>query len=430
MSFDWGPGGPERIRPGLERIREAARRTGHPERSFPALHIAGTNGKGSTACFCESILIRLLPDPVGLYTSPHLLSPTERIRVAGTEIPQETFERKMREAKRLSREVAGAVGEPLSWFEAMTWVAFDWFRRRGVGLAVLETGLGGRWDATAICRPVVSVITGIGLEHREWLGATLPEIAAEKAGILREGIPAIFGTVPAAARRVLLRTARDRSSPVWEAGRDLTWKRDASGALDIVLPDGVTVRAAHLGLPGRYQEGNAALACAATWRVARSRGIPAARFRKAAREGLARARLPGRYARLPGTARPSVWVDGGHNPDAAAALARELGTKIPGKPTIALWSMLRDKDARRFVRVLAPSIDGWVPYRMEQERAAPLDALVGVLRTLRVPVRPADRFPEGMRIARAWAGRAGRVLVCGSLMAAADAYRHRAESLP
>lgn len=425
MRVDWGPGGPERIRPGLDRILEAARRTGHPEDSVPAVHIAGTNGKGSTACFCESILSRLLPGPVGLYTSPHLLSPTERIRIGGVRIPPETFARKMREAKRLSREVADAVGEPLSWFEALTWAAFDWFRGQGVELAVLETGLGGRWDATSICRPVVSVITGIGLEHRDWLGSTLPQIAAEKAGILREGVPAVLGILPPAARRVLLRTARERSCPVWDAGRDLAWKRDASGVLEVLLPGGVAVRTAHLGLPGRFQEGNAALACAAAWNVAQSREIPPGRFRKAAREGLSRARLPGRYARLPGSLHPAVWVDGGHNPDAAAALALELGPANPGRPTIALWSMLRDKDARRFVRNLASSIDGWVPYRLEQERAAPFEALVKVLRSLRLPWRPADRFSEGWTIARDWAGRTGRVLVCGSLMAAADAYRYR-----
>jgi len=425
MSLVWGPGGPERIRPGLDRILDAVERTGHPERSFPALHIAGTNGKGSTAVFCESILSRLLPEPVGLYTSPHLLSPTERIRVSGTEIPSDAYRREMSAAERLSRAVCASVGEPLSWFEAITWAAFDWFRKRGVGLAILEAGLGGRWDATSICRPAVTVITGVGLDHREWLGTTLREIAAEKAGILRDGIPVVLGTLPPSARRVIRRTAGERRCPIWEAGRNLTWERDPAGRTTVSLPGEGSVRNARLGMRGGFQAGNAALACAAAWSIARSRGIPASRFRTAAREGLEAAHLPGRFAPMRGASDRGVWVDGGHNPDAAAAIARELGPRIPGKPTVALWSMLRDKDSRRYVRMLAPSIDGWVPYPLEQERAAPLEALVSVLRGHRVPWRAAEGFHDGWRIARKWAGRAGRVIVCGSLMAAADAYRAR-----
>lgn len=425
MSTVWGPGGRDHIRPGLDRILEALERTGHPERSFRSLHIAGTNGKGSTAFFCESILSRILGPPIGLYTSPHLLSPTERIRVAGTDIPPEALDEEMNAASRVSRRVAETVGDPLSWFEEMTWAAFDWFRKRKVGLAILETGLGGRWDATSACLPAACVITNVGLDHREWLGATLPEIAAEKAGILRNGIPVVLGPLRPSARRVILRMSRKLGCPVWESGREVTWEKIPRGRLTIRLPGGVSVRNARPGMRGWFQAGNAALACAAAWSVARSRGIPASRFEEAAKEGLGAARLPGRFSALHGPENRGVWVDGGHNPDAAASLSRELGPRIRGRRTIALWSMLRDKEIRRFVRLLSPSIDGWVPYPMEQERGASLPMLEAALRKRRVRWRAAETFPDAWEIARDWAGRTGRVMVCGSFMAAADAYRYR-----
>lgn len=429
MSTVWGPGGRDRIRPGLERILEALERTGHPERFFRALHIAGTNGKGSTAWFCESILSRILQRPIGMYTSPHLLSPTERIRVAGTDISPDRLDEEMNAASRISRRVEKHVGDPLSWFEEMTWGAFDWFRKQGVALAILETGLGGRWDATSTCVPEVSVITNVGFDHREWLGTTLPEIAAEKAGILRDGVPVILGPLRSSARRVILRVSRERGCPVWESGHDMTWEEDSRGRVHVNLPGGVSVRNARPGMRGGFQAGNAALACAAAWRIARSREIPVSRFERAAKEGLEAARLPGRYCALPGAENRGAWVDGGHNPEAAEALSRELGPRNRGPRRIALWSMLRDKDVRRYVMRLSPSIDGWVPYPLEQERGASLSMLESVLRQSRVRWRPAGTFHDGWEIAREWAGRTGQVLVCGSLMAAADAYRYRTGGL-
>ncbi len=425
MSTAWGPGGRDHIRPGLDRILEALERTGHPERSFRTLHIAGTNGKGSTAMFCESILCRVLRTPVGLYTSPHLLSPTERIRVSGNDIAPEALDEELEAASRVSRAVAETTGDPLSWFEEMTWAAFDWFRKKGVCLGILETGLGGRWDATSAGLPVASVITNVGLDHREWLGSTLPEIAAEKAGILRNGIPAILGPIRPAARRVVLRMARKLECPLWESGHEVTWGGNSRGRITIRLPGGVSVRNAAPGMRGWFQAENAALACAASWSVARSHGIPASRFEGAAREGIEAARIAGRFSPLEGPENRRAWVDGGHNPDAAAALSRELGPRVRRARTIAIWSMLQDKDHRRFVRNLSPSIDGWVPYPMEQERAASMPVLEAVLRNGGMRWRAAGTFPYAWEIARDWAGRTGRVIVCGSFMAAADAYRYR-----
>lgn len=430
MRTVWGPGGRDHIRPGLERIREALGRTGHPEHAFRTIHIAGTNGKGSTARFCEAILRRLLPGPVGLYTSPHLLSPTERIRISGKEIPAERLEKALEESSMVSRMVNAATGEPLSWFEEMTWVACECFRSAGVPLAILETGLGGSWDATSACLSEVSVITTVGIDHREWLGGTIPRIAAEKSGILRKGIPLMIGRLRPSARKVVLRKARETGSPVWELGRDISWENFSGKRITIRLPGDVSVRGAKPGMEGSFQRDNAALACAASWRAASVRGVSARRFERAAREGLEAARFPGRFSTIPGRENRGVLVDGAHNPDAAAALARELGPRGSTPRTIALWSMLKEKDSGRFVRALAHAIDGWVAYPMEQDRSAPMADLTEVLRALRVEWKGSAGFREGWKIARDWAGRNGRVIVCGSLMAAGDAYRYRVGRLP
>ncbi len=425
-------GAAERIRPGLERILLALEMSGHPERSFRTVHVAGTNGKGSTACFAEAILRRLLPGPVGLYTSPHLVSPTERVRVSGHRIPEAALRRGLSLAAGLSRSVASATGEPMSWFEEMTWAACDWFRRRDVALVVMETGLGGRWDATTVCPAEVAVITNVGIDHTEWLGRSIREIAAEKAGILSAGIPAVLGPLRAAARRVVLAAASAAGCPVWEWGRDFSWTDAGRGRVDIRLP-GLSLAGVGIGMAGAFQRDNAVLACAAAWRSASGRGTGGAGFAAAAREGLAKARWPGRLSPLPGADNAGVWVDGAHNPDGAIALSRELAAmKASGevRRVVALWSMLGDKDAGGFVRALHGAVDLWVAYELGHERAAPLPRLVAACRRSGEPVRSAEGFEEAWNAARAEAGGDGIVMVCGSLVAVGEAWRRRVGEIP
>ena len=427
MRYPGGPRGPERIRPGLERIRAAFERTGHPERSFRTVHIAGTNGKGSTACFTDAILRRMLAEPVGLYTSPHLLSPEERIRVGGEKIPPEELFRYGARASALSRNVAATAGEPLSYFEEMTWIACCWFRRRGIPLAVMETGLGGRWDATNLCIPEVSVITNVGKDHAEWLGTSLARIASEKAGILRENTPAILGKLATAARNIVLAVAREKGCRVWEIDRDLRWEEPPGGGMTVHLP-GISLPRMRIRMHGEFQRHNALLACGASWVVAASRNIAGTGFARAAREALAEALWPGRYTPLPGRGNAGAWVDGAHNPAAARVLARELAKRRSSgnaEKIVALWSMLVDKDIAGFLRAVAPVVDGVVAYPMGGERAAPLPVLSSALAKAGIAWREAKNFPDGWEIARRWAGKNGMTIVCGSLMAAADAYRFR-----
>jgi len=432
MTGRTGPGRPEAIQPGLERILAAFEMSGHPERAFRILHVAGTNGKGSTASFLEAILRRLPAGPVGLYTSPHLLSPEERIRIDGEKIPPESLRGSLRRASALSREVAETCGGPLSYFEEMTWVACDWFRRGKVPVVVMEAGLGGRWDATNACVPEVSVITTVGIDHREWLGKTLREIAAEKAGIFRPGVPVLLGRLTFAARGVAVRKAEEKGAPVWELGRHFRWEDCGKRRIRIHLP-GLTIPASRPGMDGDFQRDNAALAGAAAWRWASARGISTEDFRRAAREGIACARWPGRFSPLPGRKNRRAWTDGAHNPQAARSLAHELmKVKSDGKIAriIALWSMLGDKDLSGFLRELSGVVDGWVPYPMDHERAATLGELAAACRRRKFQTRPGNDFRKGWKIARQWAGAGGMVIVCGSLAAVGEAFRARIGGIP
>ena len=419
--------GPERIRPGLERILAAFERTGHPERSFRAVHIAGTNGKGSTACFTDAILRKMVAEPVGLYTSPHLLFPEERIRIDGEKIPSGEFARSAKRASVLSRRIAGENGEPLSYFEEMTWIACDWFRRREVTLAVMETGLGGRWDATNLCIPLATIITNIARDHAEWLGRSLRAIASEKAGILKQDIPTILGRLSSSSRNVVIAAAREKGSRVWEIDRDLRWQDCREGRVSFSLP-GIALKRVKLSMEGEFQRDNALLALGASWVVAKLRGISGVAFERSARSALAMAMWPGRYTPLPGRRNTGTWVDGAHNPAAAAVLAQELAKRRKegiAPRIVALWSMLEDKDIDGFVRAIATVMDGVVVYPMTVDRAAPLSVLSSALKTAGIRHREAINFPDGWEIARRWAGKDGMIIVCGSLMAAADAYRFR-----
>jgi dihydrofolate synthase/folylpolyglutamate synthase len=432
MTGKAGFGRPEGIQPGLERILAALDLSRHPERSFRIFHVAGTNGKGSTASFLEAILRRLPAGPVGLYTSPHLLSPEERIRIDGKRIPSGSLASQLRKASALSREVAKACGGPLSYFEEMTWAACDWFRKGRACLVVMEVGLGGRWDATNACLPAISVVTTVGIDHREWLGETLGAIAAEKAGIFRPGVPVVLGRLPRAARRVALGRAGELGASVWELGRQFLWEECGTRRIRIRLP-GLTIPGIRPGMEGEFQRDNASLACAAAWRWASGNGTSAGDFLRAAEDGIAGARWPGRFSPLPGRKNRGAWTDGAHNPQAARALADELGKRKArgdAERIVALWSMLGDKDLSGFLREMSGVIDGWVPFPMEHERAAETRELVAVLGRKGLEARPANGFREGWRIARRWAGAGGMVIVCGSLAAVGEAIRHRVGEVP
>ncbi|HWE25250.1 MAG TPA: Mur ligase family protein, partial [Myxococcales bacterium] len=306
---------------GLTRMQEALALLGNPHLAAPVLHVAGTNGKGSTCAFADAAL-RAAGLKTGLYTSPHLVHFCERIRIGGEPISEEHAAGLLQE---IVRRVPWALRDDgLTFFELATLMGFLAFAEERVQVAVVEVGLGGRLDATNVVEPLACAVAPIGLDHVEWLGPTLEQVAAEKAGIFKKGVPAVSAGQPRAAAEVLVRRAAELAIPLWRPGRDYVFESRDVRPFCYVGPDNFQVSLGEakevgsgLALGGHYQRANAALACALL-QVAGQRGLPVTA--EHVRTGLLGARWPGRLEVV--AERPLVIVDGAHNVHAAHALAR------------------------------------------------------------------------------------------------------------
>lgn len=326
----------------LERVALALKSLGDPQKRFAAVHIAGTNGKGSVAAMLHAIF-HTAGYRVGLYTSPHLVSFTERIRV-GTEMIAED------EVVALAREIWTAAtvrGIELTFFEFVTVMAFLHFTRCDVELAVVEVGLGGRLDATNVLDPEVAVITTIGLDHQEFLGDTLASIAREKAGIIKPGRPVVVGNVGADADVVLSAIAAERNAPRFRFGRDFA----VSDSMPFRFSGmGCDVQDLRVALRGSYQQDNAATAIAAALQLRHRFPLGADAIRLA----LGNVRWPGRLEVV--QARPLVVLDGAHNPDGMAALVRDLPALLGKRNVHLLFGVMRDKSWKPMVQTIAPQV--------------------------------------------------------------------------
>jgi dihydrofolate synthase/folylpolyglutamate synthase len=326
----------------LERVMLALKNLGDPHKRFAAVHIAGTNGKGSVAAMLHAIF-GTAGYRVGLYTSPHLVRFTERIRV-GTESIAEA------DVVTLAREIRSAAtvrGIDLTFFEFVTVMAFLHFARQGVELAVVEVGLGGRLDATNVLDPEVAVITTIGLDHQEFLGEALASVAREKAGVIKPGRPVILGTVPQEVEHIFGEAAVERKAPMYRATHDFR-VTDASPFGFQGL--GFDVGDLQLALRGSYQRENAGTAIAAAILLRRRFAFEV----EAIRRGLVEVRWPGRLD-VVHTA-PLVVLDGAHNIDGIAALVRELPAVIGGRAVHLLFGVMRDKRWQPMVEAIAPHV--------------------------------------------------------------------------
>ena len=338
------------IKAGLDNIRALLFSLGNPERRFPSIHLAGTNGKGSTSAMIASILTAS-GYRTGLYTSPHLVDFEERIRIDGKKIPREEV---IQYTDRMKPEIRK---NRATFFEVTTAMAFQYFAESKVDIAVVETGLGGRWDATNVILPELSVITNIGLDHTEYLGNTLSRIAFEKGGIIKPGVPCVTGVDQRGPLGVLRRLARIRgselitaggNSSVSVAGRSLTLihvnLRTPGGRYD-----GLAV-----GLAGDHQARNAQLAVLAAEELGRKES-----FRQISRDsivgGLESIRKnTGLHGRLDMIRRdPMLIADVAHNPDGTATLTRALKALGAGE-YVTLFGVMRDKNYRAMMEALAP----------------------------------------------------------------------------
>ena len=386
--------GPQRIRPGLSRTRALLASLGNPQSFFSSILIGGTNGKGSTAATI-SALLAAAGVRAGLYTSPHLVSVTERVRIDDVDVSTDKLDRAL---TLVSRVAAPGLRGP-TYFEALTAAAFELFRRARVRTAVVEVGIGGRLDATNVLSPEVSVVTNVAADHLDVLGPALENVAREKAGIFRKGQPALLGaTGTAASERVVLHAEARRI-----------------GARLVEIPPAAGIS---FPLPGAHQKQNLALALAAARAVAPLDEAAVSR-------GLAAVRWPGRLQRLERDGARPLLLDGAHNPPGASALAAHLDvTGLSGRVDL-LFGGLRDKDLPGVFAPLAARARRIVLVAPESPRAEKPEALRA--RLGRPDLETADSAAEGLaRLEKADGD--GPILVAGSLYLVGEVLRLRSRA--
>jgi dihydrofolate synthase / folylpolyglutamate synthase len=400
------------IKLGLETMRILLDRVGNPHRSLRVLHIGGTNGKGSTAAMVAAVL-QHAGLRVGLYTSPHLIEFRERIRVNGCMITEHHAEKSIARLRAVLEDNL----EP-TFFEMTTALAFLHFAESEVDAAVLEVGLGGRFDATNVVeQPLASVITTIGLDHQEYLGHTEEAIAFEKGGIIKPFVPVVIGRMGEKAEQVLRRIAQDRAAPLWQLGRDF--------AIDGTHVERLTYRGVTrvwedltCGLAGRHQWDNAACALALLESAERAGvAVDAA----AVRNGLRTVSWEGRLEAI--GEYPTVVLDGAHNPAAAHALAEYLKDFALSHPTsriILVWGMMRDKDRRGFIDPLLPCVSEIVLTQATLARSATVEELRAILLEWQGPVLEAVLPMDALTVARSRAMPHDLICITGSLMLLGD----------
>jgi dihydrofolate synthase/folylpolyglutamate synthase len=385
----------------LESVRRALAILGDPHTRYPSLHVAGTNGKGSTAAVAQSVLGRI-GMRAGLYTSPHLSDFTERIRIGEQPIGRD-------EVVRLAAHVRARLepeGVELTFFELATVLAFVAFAEAAVDAAVVEVGLGGRLDATNVIVPRASIVTTIAHDHESWLGDTVAAIAAEKGGIVKPGVPLVVGRVDEEAAAVLAAIAAEQGSPVRRLGGEFEVRVDGDR---FDYRGRRAIRGLRPGLRGAFQIDNAAVALA---------GLEDAGWLDGAgdepiRAGVATVCWPGRLEVV--RREPLVIVDGAHNPAAAAAVAREIPAIAGGRDVHLVFGVLRDKRWEAMAEALAPAIvDATVVPVAERRSADPREVARAFAR--RVPTRTSGSAEAALTaLLEAPSAGTDAVLVTGSL---------------
>jgi len=371
---------------GLENITEFLVAIGSPQLSYPTIHVAGTNGKGSTVSMLAAVL-RAQGYRTGLYTSPHLVSLRERVRVDGHPIPERSVTAFV---ARYRREL---VRRKLSFFEVLTAMAFEHFARAGVDLAVVETGLGGRLDATNVLCPLLTVTTDISRDHMEILGRTLRKIAFEKAGIVKSGVPHLIGLLPPVAEEVIARCCAELGAPLHRLRpRDFAAFGE-SNRLDF-HENGWRISGLVPGLIGPHQLRNTALALKAL-AILRDQGL--AIDKQAVYQGMARLEWPGRFQIVARRGRPTLVFDVGHNAGGIAAFVETFQTRFPGRKALILTGFVKRKEHQKMVDHLAKIAAQYVIVPLDTKRSVDTAHLLGTINWRRVPVHRAGSVATGWR---------------------------------
>lgn len=356
------------IKLGLEKSAKIASQLGDPHKNFPSIHIAGTNGKGSVSAMIASILTAH-GFKVGLFTSPHLISFTERIKINNEQISESEVVSLTNEIRTMLQNTDPELIP--TFFEFVTAMAFLYFARNSVDWAVVEVGMGGRLDATNVITPEVSVITRIGYDHKEFLGETLTEIAKEKAGIIKDGIPVISAMQEKEAEDVICRTAKERSSRLFVYGKDFSGTLKSTGLKGTFFDysdDSCSLSDLYTPLAGEYQVSNACIAIKAGMVALKDRNALCVMrnefkedifypsritdYASRIKKGLASTRWHGRLEVVSND--PMIMIDGAHNPDAAKALSEFAKKHLNDYRTVLIMGIMSDKDIAGILSPLLP----------------------------------------------------------------------------
>ena len=390
--------------PGLGRTQELLRRMGNPEKKLKFVHIAGTNGKGSTAAMTASIL-RKAGYRTGLYTSPYIYRFHERMQVDGQEISDEDLAAITEYVKPLADTMAESPTE----FELVSCIAFEYFKRMQCDIVVLEVGMGGAMDSTNVIEvPEVAVITNIGLDHTEYLGDTLEKIAETKAGIFKEGGHAVVYRGTPGVESVFERVCAERHVSLKKA--DFDGLRSVSHSLDGQVFDCGARKNLFLPLLGDHQLHNAAVVLSVAdtlieegWKISEQN----------IRDGLRDVRWPGRFDIM--RRDPLFIIDGGHNPQCIEALVKNIQDYLPGKKLVVLTGVLADKDYVDMYQPVMPYVQQFICVTPPNPRKLDADKLAAYLESTGIPASPYAQIADGVRAAIEAAGQDGVVLCFGSL---------------
>jgi len=387
----------------LDRMRDALRLRGEPQRGLPVVHVAGTNGKGSVCAMVERVL-REAGLRTGLFTSPHLSRYAERIRLDGEPLSDARIAQGLGVLRRDSSLPR------LTFFEHTALLALETFRDAALDVAVVEVGLGGRLDATNLVEPRVTAITNIAADHMNVLGDTLEAIAGEKAGILKAGAPLVLGVREPRVAAPILERAASLGVPVWRLGVELDVRESARGLL--LRAGDQSLSEVQLGLRGAHQHDNAVVAYGILARLRQQgRAIPD----EAMRRGFARAQWPGRLESVPG--QPAHLLDCAHNPDGARTLAAHLASLPRSGRRVLVFGALGDKDHTGLLAPLDEEVDDRVYVSPEvRDRSVPAETFLRIR-----PGLVCQDVPEALARARELAGEEGLVIVAGSIFLVAAA---------
>lgn len=408
----------ERAQQRLERLRAFLHFLGDPHRAYPVIHVTGTSGKGSTSAFIASIL-HAAGLRVGLHISPYLQVETEKLQIGGALIAPDRFADYVAELDEAVRAWTARGEQPLTYGEFWTALVFHAFRQEAVEFAVVEVGVGGRFDLTNVVLPEVAVITTVGLDHIRTLGPTIRDIAWHKAGIIKPGRPAVTGVSDPELFAIIAAEARQQGAPLRTVleGQDFVVRSDHAATALLDLHTGACYR---LGLGGRFQAHNAALAVAAVEAL----GWPPDRVEPAIAAGLAATRFPGRFEIV--QERPTVILDGAHNPQKLQALLAALADFPKPARRIVLFGVLDGHDANEMATLLVEHADlvlTTAPEATLRTAAEPLE-LARLFERLGTPAVPITCVEDALEVALQVARPEDQILVTGSLYLVGQAREH------